>query len=85
MAPTTERRGTGHRSQTSLIPPPAGFRKATTEVLGRGPGPSGLRVHTGSENVLILLAFAFRPGFDEHDELGARHTVSELEAMRGSW
>src|SRR5262249_19054260 len=67
----------------SMCPPPAGFGKAAPEVLGPGPGPPVLRVHGGAEDVLILLAFAFRPGLDELDELGARHTVSELEAMRG--
>jgi hypothetical protein len=35
----------------------------------------------GGKNVLIFLAFALRPGFDEQDQLSARHTVSQLQAM----
>jgi hypothetical protein len=30
---------------------------------------------------LILFPFAFCPGLDEHDQVGARHAVGELEAV----
>ena len=63
--------------------PLAGFGKAVAKVLGRGPGPAGFRARGGAEDVLILPAFAFRPGLDEGDKLGAGYAVSELEAMRG--
>src|SRR5262249_1047503 len=54
-----------------MSPPLAGFCKAAAEVLRRGPGPLGLWVHGRAENILILFAFAFRPGFDEQEKLGA--------------
>src|SRR5271165_5906575 len=93
------RRSTEWRSTPGLTSPHLGFRrpfhsfpmrsplarfcKTAGEVPGRGPRPAGLRVDGGGKNLLILLAFAFRPGFDEKDQLGARDTVSQLQAMGG--
>ena len=65
-----------------MCSPLARFCQTTGEVPGRGPRPAGLRVEGGGENLLILLAFAFRPGFDEQDQLGTGDTVSQLHAMR---
>ena len=59
------------------------FCQPASEVPGRGPRPAWLRVDGGGKNLLILLAFSFRPGFDEQDQLGARNTVSHLQAMGG--
>src|SRR5262245_53946855 len=67
----------------AMRPPPAGFCKPSVEVRGRGPGPAGLGVHGGAKNLSILFAFAFRPGFDEHEQLGTRYPMSELEGMGG--
>ena len=61
--------------------PLGGFCQAICEVTGRGPGPAGLLVDGGGKYVLIFLAFALRPGFDEQDQLSHRHTVSQLQPM----
>ncbi len=61
----------------------AGLCQTASELSGRGPRPAGLRVGGGGENLLIFLAFVFRPGFDQHDQLAARDTVSQLQAMGG--
>ena len=52
------------------------FFQAACELTGSGPGPAGLVVDGGGKDVLIFLVFAFRPGFDDQDQLSARHTVS---------
>ena len=36
-----------------------------------------------AENILILPAFGFGPGFDELDQVGAGYAVGELETVRG--
>ena len=64
-----------------MTSPPAGFGQAGVELRRRGPGPARPRISGGAENVLILFAFAFRPGLDEHEQLGARHAVGELETV----
>jgi hypothetical protein len=64
-----------------MNPPPAGFGEPGIEILGRRPRPARLEIGGGVENVEILLTFALRSGLDEHEELGARHPVCELEAM----
>ena len=61
--------------------PFARFCQTTGELTGRGPRPPRLLVDSGDKNVLIFLAFTFRPGFDEQDQLGARHTMSHLQPM----
>src|SRR5438094_105359 len=59
-----ERNPRGVFHPLSLSPPPVGFSEAGVEILGRGPGPARLGIHGGAVNVLVLLAFAFRPGLD---------------------
>jgi hypothetical protein len=61
--------------------PFARFCQTTGELTGRGPRPAWVLVDGGDKNVLIILAFTFRPGFDEQDQLSARHTVSQLQPM----
>jgi hypothetical protein len=61
--------------------PFARFCQTTGELTSRGPRPLGLLVYSGDKNILIFLAFAFRPGLDEQDQLSAHHTMSHLQSM----
>jgi hypothetical protein len=67
----------------SMKSPIADFGEAIAEVLSRGPGPAGFRVHGYFENRLILLTFPERPRLDELDQLGTSYAMSKLKAMRG--
>ncbi|HJT35944.1 MAG TPA: hypothetical protein VJ783_28200 [Pirellulales bacterium] len=60
---------------------PVCFCQTTNEVFGPGPWPAGLRVDGGRKDLLILFALAFRPGFDERDQMGAGDAVSQLQTM----
>src|SRR5262249_38805158 len=51
------------------------------EVPSRRPRPEGFWIGGGDKDILILLAFALRPGFDKENQLGARDTVPQLQAM----
>ncbi len=61
----------------------AGFFKSSTKMFPCRPGPIRLSACSNIQNFLVFSLLGVRPGFNQHDERGAGHSVGELELMSG--